>query len=40
MWYHNSKNIEAIKSNPIRTVLKWIEVRALHKAIRKESEEN
>lgn len=39
MWYHNSKHIEAIKSTPIRTVLKWIEVGAFHKAIRKESEE-
>ena len=39
MWYHNSKHIEAIKSMPIRTVLKWIEAGAFHKAIRKESEE-
>lgn len=39
MWYHNSKHIEAIKSTPIRIVLKWIEIGAFHKAIRKESEE-
>lgn len=40
MWYHDSKHIEAIKSTPIRTVLKWIAAGAFRKAIRKESEEN
>lgn len=40
MWYHQTKHIEAIKSMPIRTVLKWIAAGALRKAIRKESEEN
>lgn len=40
MWYHQTKHIEAIKSTPIRTVLKWIAAGAFRKAIRKEREEN
>lgn len=40
MRYHQSKHIEAIISMQLRTVLKFIEVGAFRKAIRKESEEN
>lgn len=40
MWYHQSKHIEAIISMQMRTVLKFIEVGAFRKAVRKESEEN
>lgn len=39
MWYHQSKHIEAIISMQVRTVLKFIEVGAFRKAVRKESEE-
>lgn len=40
MWYHSSKHIEVIKSAQVRTVLKWLEIGAFRKAIRKESEDN
>ena len=40
MWYHRPKHIEVIKSNQLRVVLRWLEVGAFRKAIRKESEEN
>lgn len=36
MWYHRSKHIEAIKSTTIRIVLRWLEIGALRKAIRKQ----
>lgn len=39
MWHHSLKHIEVIKSNQLRTVLKWLEIGAFHKAIKKESEE-
>lgn len=39
MWYHQTKHIEAIKSASLRVVLKWLEMGAFRKAIRKESEE-
>ena len=39
MWYHQTKHIEVIKSTQLSTVLKWLEIGAFRKAIRKESEE-
>ena len=39
MWYHKTKHIEVIKSMQIRIVLRWLEMGAFRKAIRKESEE-
>ena len=39
MWYHQTKHIEVIKSMQIRIVLRWLEMGAFRKAIRKESEE-
>ena len=40
MWYHRTKHIEVFKSMQIRIVLRWLEIGAFRKAIRKESEEN
>ena len=39
MWYHRPKHIEVIKHTRLITVLKWLEIGAFRKAIRKESEE-
>ena len=39
MWYHSTKHIEVIKNNTINTVLKWLEVGAIRKAIRRSSDE-
>ena len=39
MWFHNTKHIEVFKSMQIRIVLRWLEMGAFRKAIRKESEE-
>ena len=39
MWYHQTKHIEVFKSMPLRGVLRWLEIGAFRKAIRKESEE-
>lgn len=39
MWYHKTKHIEVFKSMQIRIVLRWLEMGAFRKAIRKESEE-
>lgn len=39
MWYHRPKHIEVFKSMQIRIVLRWLEMGAFRKAIRKESEE-
>ena len=39
MWYHQTKHIEVFKSMQIRIVLRWLEMGAFRKAIRKESEE-
>ena len=39
MWYHQTKHIEVFKSIQIRIVLRWLEIGAFRKAIRKESEE-
>lgn len=39
MWYHQTKHIEVIKHTQLSTVLKWLEIGAFRKAIRKESEE-
>ena len=39
MWYHQTKHIEVIKSTQLRRVLRWLEIGAFRKAIRKESEE-
>ena len=39
MWYHRTKHIEVFKSMQIRIVLRWLEMGAFRKAIRKESEE-
>ena len=39
MWYHQTKHIEVFKHMQICTVLKWLEIGAFRKAIRKESEE-
>lgn len=39
MWYHQTKHIEVFKSIQIRIVLRWLEMGAFRKAIRKESEE-
>ena len=39
MWYHHTKHIEVIKHTQLSTVLKWLEIGAFRKAIRKESEE-
>nr|DAI05529.1 MAG TPA: hypothetical protein [Herelleviridae sp.] len=36
MWYHRSKHIESIKSTTIRIVLRWLEIGAFRKAIRKQ----
>lgn len=40
MWFHYTKHIEVFKSMQIRIVLRWLEIGAFRKAIRKESEEN
>ena len=40
MWYHQTKHIEVFKSMQIRIVLRWLEMGAFRKAIKKESEEN
>ena len=39
MRYHQTKHIEAFKSMQIRIVLRWLEMGAFRKTIRKESEE-
>ena len=39
MWYHQTKHIEVIKHTQLSTVLRWLEIGAFRKAIRKESEE-
>ena len=39
MWYHQTKHIEVFKSMQIRIVLRWLEMGAFRKAIRKEREE-
>ena len=39
MWYHQTKHIEVIKSMQLRIVLRWLEMGAFRKAIKKESEE-
>lgn len=39
MWYHQTKHIEVFKSTQLRLVLRWLEIGAFRKAIRKESEE-
>lgn len=39
MWYHNTKHIEMFKSMPIRTVLRFLEIGAFRKAVRKERED-
>ena len=39
MWYHQTKHIEVFKSMQIRIVLRWLEIGAFRKAVRKESEE-
>ena len=39
MWYHSTRHIEVIKNNTINTVLKWLEVGAIRKAIRRSSDE-
>lgn len=39
MWYHQTKHIEVFKHMQICIVLKWLEVGAFRKAIKKESEE-
>ena len=39
MWYHQAKHIEVIKHTQLSRVLKWLEIGAFRKAIRKESEE-
>ena len=36
MWYHRTKHIEVIKHTQLITVLKWLEIGAFRKAIRKE----
>ena len=38
MWYHSTNHIEVIKHTQLSTVLRWLEIGAFHKAIRKESE--
>lgn len=39
MWFHSTRHIEVIKSNQLRTVLKWLEIGAIRKAIRKTEKE-
>ena len=39
MWYHSTKHIEVIKNNTINTVLKWLEVGTIRKAIRRSGDE-
>ena len=39
MWYHKTKHIEVFKSMQMRIIMRWIEMGAFRKAIRKESEE-
>ena len=39
MWYHSTRHIEVIKNNKINTVLKWLEVGAIRKAIRRKCDE-
>ena len=39
MWYHSTRHIEVIKNNTINTVLKWLEVGAIRKAIRRSGHE-
>lgn len=36
MWYHQAKHIEVIKSMQLRLVLRWIEIGAFRKAIKRE----
>ena len=39
IWYHSTRHIEVIKNNTINTVLKWLEVGAIRKAIRRNIDE-
>ena len=36
MWYHQTKHVEAFKSMQIRIVLRWLEIGAFRKAIKRE----
>lgn len=38
MWYHNTKHIEVIKHTQLSTVLRWLELGAFHRAVRKNVE--
>lgn len=39
MWFHSTRHIEVIKSVQLRTVLKWLKLGAIRKAIKKEEKE-
>ena len=39
MWYHQTKHIEVFKSMQIRIVLRWLEIGAFRKAIRREEQQ-
>lgn len=36
MWYGRTKHIEVFKHSQLKSVLRWLEVGAFHKAVRKE----
>lgn len=39
MWYHQTKHIEVFKSMPLRLILRWLEIGAFRKAIRREEQQ-
>ena len=39
MWYHQKKHIEVFKSMQIRIVMRWLEIGAFRKAIRREEQQ-
>ena len=36
MWYHNTRHIEVIKHAQLSTILMWLEMSAIRKAVRKD----
>ena len=40
MWYHQTKHIEVFKSTQLRLVLRWLEIGAFRKVIRREEVNN
>lgn len=39
IWHHSTKHIEVIKNNTINTVLRWLEIGAIRKAVRRNIDE-